>query len=166
MPQMHFPIYPEGVTSITANISYKKENGKITYFDWQMPIFIHAEEDLKTFRMFTSQLCVNGNAKQVDIIRAFGVTKKSVMRSVKLFREEGPEGFYAKKKGRGASVLKKDILIKAQQLLDEGLNRYEVAEKVNIKPNTFFKAINDGRLHEIKKKTLLILKPPLKAKEV
>ena len=95
MPQMHFPIFPSGVRSITSSISFKKEDGKIVYFDWQMPIFTHDEDDIKTFRMFTSQLCVNGNAKQVDIIRAFGVTKNSVLRSVKLFRDKGPEGFYS-----------------------------------------------------------------------
>jgi len=92
---MHFPIFPSGVRSITSSISFKKEDGKIVYFDWQMPIFTHDEDDIKTFRMFTSQLCVNGNAKQVDIIRAFGVTKNSVLRSVKLFRDKGPEGFYS-----------------------------------------------------------------------
>ena len=152
MTQVHFPIFPEGNTAITSNISFKKEDGKIFYFDWQMPIFSHDEDDLQTFRMFTSQLCVNGNAKQADIIRAFGVTKISVLRSVKLFREKGPPGFYEKKKGRGSSVLIPDVIKKAQQLLDDGLNRSEIAKKLDIKLNTLSKAFQDGRLHELKKK--------------
>jgi hypothetical protein len=36
--------------------------------------------------MITSQFCVNGCAKQSDIIRAFGVTSISVKRSVKTYR--------------------------------------------------------------------------------
>ena len=152
MPQMHFPIFPNDVTTITSHISFKKEDGKIVYFDWQMPIFTHDEDDFRSFRMFTSQLCVNGNAKQVDIIRAFGVTKNSVLRAVKLFKEKGPPGFYAKKKGRGASVLALGVLEKAQQLLDQGMDRTGVARELNIKSNTISKAVGDGRLHEVKKK--------------
>jgi transposase len=41
--------------------------------------------------MITAQFCVNGNAKQMDIVRAFGVTKISVKRAVKRYREQGPE---------------------------------------------------------------------------
>ncbi len=153
MPQMHFPIFPSGVRSITSSISFKKEDGKIVYFDWQMPIFTHDEDDIKTFRMFTSQLCVNGNAKQVDIIRAFGVTKNSVLRSVKLFRDKGPAGFYAKRKGRGTSVLTKDVKEQAQRLFSEGASKSDVAQKLGIKPNTLSKALRDGRIHEVKKKS-------------
>ncbi len=153
MPQMHFPIFPEGATTINSNLSFKKEDGKIFYFDWQMPIFIHDEDDIKTFRMFTSQLCVNGSTKQADIIRAFGVTKNSVLRAVKLYREKGPEGFYMKRKGRGSSVLTPYVLSQAQELLDMGEPRSEVSLRLGIKPNTLSKAINDGRLHEVKKKT-------------
>ena len=39
-----------------------------------MPMVSHAETDVATFRMITSQFCVSGHVKQSDIIRAFGVT--------------------------------------------------------------------------------------------
>ena len=43
--------------------------------------------------MFTSQLYINGSASQAEICRAFGVSKISVLRSVKLYREKGMAGF-------------------------------------------------------------------------
>jgi hypothetical protein len=45
----------------------------------------------------TAQFCVNGHTQQMEIVRAFGVTKISVKRSVKLYREEGARGFYKQK---------------------------------------------------------------------
>jgi hypothetical protein len=34
-----------------------------------------------SFHMITAQFCVNGDAKQADIVRAFGVTKISLKRA-------------------------------------------------------------------------------------
>jgi hypothetical protein len=36
-----------------------------------------------SFRMISAQLCVNGNAKQADIVRTFGLTKISLKRAVR-----------------------------------------------------------------------------------
>jgi len=52
-----------------------------------MPVFVHDADDIASFRMITSQFCINGNAKQAEIIRAFGVTKISMKRAVKRYRE-------------------------------------------------------------------------------
>lgn len=151
MPQVHFPIFPSGATAITPDLYFCKEDGNIVYFNWNMPVFMHPEDDIRTFRMYTSQLCVHGHAKQADIIRAFGVTKNSVLRGVRLFREKGPAGFYEKKKGRGAGVLTEEVLLQAQELLDEGKEPSEAARELGIKPNTLSKALRDGRLHAVKK---------------
>jgi adenine/guanine phosphoribosyltransferase-like PRPP-binding protein len=47
---------------------------------------VHEQRDLTTFRMFTSQLVINGNATQAQIARAFGVPLVMVKRYVKLYR--------------------------------------------------------------------------------
>jgi hypothetical protein len=44
-------------------------DGQVTYFNGHMPVFSHAETDIATFRMITSQFCVTGHVKQSDIIR-------------------------------------------------------------------------------------------------
>ncbi|MCP4054783.1 MAG: hypothetical protein GY739_17415 [Mesoflavibacter sp.] len=151
MPQVHFPIFPAGCSKINNELAFQKENGKVTYFNWNMPVFSHDENDINTFRMITSQFCENGNAKQIEIAKAFGVTPISVKRAVKKYRKEGPKGFYAKRRTRGASVLTPEVMCKIQQAFDKGASTAEVADEFNIKTNTLSKAIHAGRLHYEKK---------------
>jgi transposase len=87
-------------------------------------------------------------------VRAFGVTKISLKRAVKRYREEGPKGFYTPRKRRGPAVLTPVVLTEAQQLLDEGLEPSEVADRLDIKRDTLSKAVRAGRLHKPVKKTL------------
>lgn len=152
MPQVQLPFFPEGVAHINANLAFIKEDGRITYVNGNMPIFIHDSDDYRTFKMITAQFCVNGNAKQVEISCAFGVPAISVKRAVKRYREHGIEGFYAPRKTRGASVLTEAVLAEAQLLLDDGLELSEVATRIEVKRDTLSKAIRAGRLHQRGKK--------------
>ena len=104
MPQMQFPFFPEGVTPITALLAFARRDEQVTYFNGDMPLFIHEESDLASFRMITAQFVVNGCATQAQIARAFGVAKISIKRAVKRYREQGPKGFYVPKRaGRRCS---------------------------------------------------------------
>jgi transposase len=154
MPQIQLPIFPVGVTHITPVLGFSKQDGRVTYFNGSMPVFVHEEEDVASFRMITAQFCVSGNAKQADIVRAFGVSKISLKRAVKRYREEGPKGFYTPRKRRGPAVLTPPVLAEAQQLLDQGLEPAEVADRLDIKRDTFSKAVRAGRVHKAVKKTL------------
>jgi DNA invertase Pin-like site-specific DNA recombinase len=153
MPQIQFPFFPEGVTDITPLLGFAKQDGQVTYFAGAMPIFTHEEKDLASFRMITAQFCENGNAKQADISRAFGIAKITVKRAVKLYREAGPEGFYTQRKTRGPTVLIVSVLEEAQRLLDEGMSSAIVADQLGIKRGTFAKAVKAKRLHLPVKKT-------------
>ncbi len=152
MPQMHLPFFPDGVEHITSELACEKKDGQVTYFNGHMPVFVHAEQDIQTFRMITAQFCINGNAKQADIARAFGVTLISVKRAVKRYREKGVSGFYEEPNRRGAVVLTEEVLKEAQERLNEGLEISEVAEQLAVKRNTLAKAIGAGRLHKPTKK--------------
>ncbi len=112
-----------------------------------LPIFTHVEDDVKSFRMFVSQLVVNGNCKQMDIVRAFGIPPITMKRAVKLYREKGPSGFFEKRKSvKQPRVFTPKVLAKAQALLDQGATRDEVAEELQIKPDTLYRAIRSGKL--------------------
>ncbi len=50
--------------------------------------------------MIVSQFYINGNAKQVDIVNAFGIKPLALKRWVKKYREGGPKAFYIEKRGR------------------------------------------------------------------
>ena len=150
MPQLQLPVFPAGAIHITAELVAEQRDGRVVYFLGNAPIMHHDVDDTRTFRMFTSQLIVNGTARSRDIIRAFGIPAVSVKRAVRLYREKGPGGFYARRKGRGPSVLTPEVLEKVQALLDAGMPRAEAAHELGLKPNTVGKAVRDGRLREKK----------------
>lgn len=152
MPQIQLPIFPSGSTHITSTLAFAREGDQITYFNGSMPVFSHDKNDLDSFRMITAQFYLNGNAKQAEIARAFGVTKISLKRAVKRYQESGPQGFYAARKTRGASVLTPAVLAQAQQLLDDEVEPSDVADQLAIKRDTLGKAILSGRLHKSKKR--------------
>jgi len=93
MPQLQLPIFPQGLTSITEDLAFQQEDGKVVYFHGLLPVFQHDEKDLKTFRMYTSQLVANKTVRQQDIVRAFGVPLATVKRYMKVHREQGRQVF-------------------------------------------------------------------------
>jgi transposase-like protein len=154
MSQLHLPMFPHGVTPITEVLAFAKQDGQVTYFSGQLPVFSHAEDDLASFRMITSQFCVHGGARQSDIIRVFGVTPISVKRSVKIYRQKGPKGFYAPRVTRGPAVLIDSVVVQVEQHLVEGVTVAEIAEELGVKLNTLQKAIRAGRIRSpVKKNT-------------
>ena len=154
MPPLQSPTFPIGVTPITSLLGFLKEDNNITYFYGSLPVFSHKEEDKDSFRMITAQFCASGHTKQIEIARAFGVTSISVKRSVKLYRAEGPRGFYKPKIRRGAAVLTPSVIKQAQQLLSEHEEVGNISLKLNIKPDTLSKAIRAGKLYKLAKKKI------------
>lgn len=103
------------------------------------------------FRIVTAQLIESGGCRQVDIIRTFGVSKSSVVRSVTKLRRGGMEDFFKPRAvRRGGTVFTPPILERAQSLLDEEYSRADVARELGVQYDTLRKAINDGRLKEPK----------------
>jgi transposase len=148
VPQVLLPLIPDGSTSVNDCLSIVRENGQWTYFYGLHPVFAHAERDRRSFRMFSAQLVVRGMCKQADIMRTFGVSKNSVKRSVKKYREQGIEAFYRARQGRGGTVMKEEVITRAQVLLSRDYSWKEVAGELGIKYDTLRKAIEQGRLRQ------------------
>jgi hypothetical protein len=142
------PLIADGATRLSDRISVVRENGHWIYFCGVQPVFQHAEDDRRSFRMFTAQLICQGACRQVDIVRAFGVAKNSVIRSVAKYQAGGVQAFYTPGATRGASVMTPEVTAQAQQLLGAGRSRNEVAEQLGLKRDTLRKAIQQGRLIE------------------
>jgi hypothetical protein len=83
MPQIQLPFFPEGVTHITPLLAFCAAEGRVTYFNGSMPVFIHDQADVASFRMITAQFCVTGSAKQAEVARAFGIPTITRKRAVK-----------------------------------------------------------------------------------
>jgi transposase-like protein len=153
MPQRQLPVFPAGVIEINSSIAVQKEEGQVWYIHGHLPVFHHDEEDVGSFRMFTSQMIVNGTVKPKEIVKAFGVPSITVKRYVKVFRDHGAKGFYENKPRRSsASVLKGEVRERARVLLEEGRSVPEVARELKVLANTLHKAIRGDRLPAPQKK--------------
>ena len=105
MPQALLPLIPDGATQVNDRISVVQQQGQWTYFCGIHPVFEHGEEDRASFRMFSAQLVCQGSCRQSEIIQTFGVSKNSVKRSVKKYRDEGIESFFRPRRPRSSNVL-------------------------------------------------------------
>lgn len=160
MPQLLLPLLSSEITYINGRVTVYQGDGQWTYFLGDYPIYSHKADDLPLFRLTTAQLIDSGACRQADIIKTFGVSKSSVIRAQKKYREEGPNAFFkqrgqSKKKG---TVLTPQVLDQAQILLNEGLSRKDTAQKIDVKTDTLRKAINDGRLQEFEKPATVSVK--------
>src|SRR5260370_12184284 len=151
MPQLQLPIFPHGLTPITEDLAFQQEDGKVVYFHGMLPVFQHDQKDLKSFRMYTSQLIANGTVRQRDIVRAFGVPLATVKRYLKVHRQYGAAGFFQPPRRRSANVLTPQVKQRAQALLDAGKSVPEGSTESEVAGNTLHKAIQAGRLHAVKK---------------
>src|SRR5207302_10295689 len=95
MAQLQLPIFPAGVTEINSRIAVQKEAGRVFYLHGHLPVFQHEEQDVRSFRMFTSQMIAGGTVKPKEIVETFGVPMITVKRYMKLYRDQGSKGFYA-----------------------------------------------------------------------
>lgn len=152
MPQMQLPMFPAGTVHLTPDLAAQCGAEEIVYYHGTLPVFRHRREDVQSFRLFTSQLYVQGHVQQSDLVRVFGVTAISVKRAVKLYREEGPGGFWRARATRGAAVLTTEVLAQVQAALDQGQELKDIVRAQGLKADTLRKAVRAGRLHRAKKK--------------
>jgi hypothetical protein len=155
MPQVQLPLFPSGTTHLNDDLAFECRDGRVTYFNGHLPVFTHAQDDLGAFRLFTSQLVVNGSASQGDIRRAFGVPKVAVQRAVDKYRAGGTAAFFVPPRARRGRQLTPEVLGQVQVRLDQGESVPEISRQTGVLANTLHKAIRAGRLRGLaKKKTL------------
>jgi len=152
MPQVQLPIFPHGTTAITPELAFARRADQVVYFNGHLPVFTHETMDLASFRLFTTQLIVNGTASQGDIVKAFGVPITTVKRCCKRYRKRGAAAFFNPPERREGRRLTDPLLAQAQALLDQGTGVPEISRQLSILSSTLHKAIDDGRLKQIKKK--------------
>ena len=152
MPQLQLPVFPVGTTAITPELAFERREEQVVYLNGHLPVFTHTTEDLASFRFFTTQLIVNGTASQGEIVKAFGVPLTTVKRCCRFYRERGAGAFFKPPARRQGHRLTPEKLAQAQALLDEAKTVPEISAQLGILVSTLHKAIDDGRLKQLKKK--------------
>jgi transposase len=149
MTQLLLPFISPGVTQINPLVSVWRNDDLWTYFLGKYPIYSHRGDDERMFRLTIAQLIESGACRQTEVIKAFGVSKRSVIRAQNKLRKGGSEAFFIDRRGRkSAPVLTPAVLDQAQSLLDKGVPRRQAAEELGVNYDTLRKAIKDGRLKD------------------
>jgi transposase len=152
MPQLQLPIFPVGTTPITTELAFERRDNQVVYFNGHLPVFTHEVADVASFRLFTTQLIVNGSASQSQIAKAFGVPAITVKRCVKKYRTSGAKAFFAPPRKRQGNKLTPERLAQAQTLLDQDQRVPVISTLLGVLATTLHKAIDDGRLRQSEKK--------------
>lgn len=152
MPQVQLPMFPVGTTAITPELGFERREKLVVYVNGHLPVFTHQVDDLASFRFFTTQLIVNGTATQSQIARAFGVPLTTIKRYCRHYRERGAAGFFKPAARRQGHRLTPERLVEVQGMLDEGQSVPEISRQTGLLTSTLHKAIDHGRLKQIKKK--------------
>ena len=149
MQQTILPLIPQEATPINEWVSVWNDGTHWTYFLGTHPISRHAAGELRLFRLTAAQLIDSGACRPCQVIKTFGVSKSSIDRALRCYRQEGPEGFFKAKGSRGkGTVMSAQVLKEAQVLLDEGLEKRAVAEALKVPLDTLRRAVWDGRLRQ------------------
>lgn len=101
--------FSSGVRPINPQIAVLCESGKVAHLHGHLPVFQYDQQDLASFRLFTSQMIVNGSVRHGEVARAFAVPLSTVKRYAKLYREKGASGFLTPRRRRPAAVLTDEV---------------------------------------------------------
>ena len=151
MPQIQLPVFPAGSVEINRDLAGRTEGERVIYYNGQLPVFMHARIDLASFRLFTSQLIVQGSATQGHVARAFGGPLVAIKRATKLYRRRGAAGFFVPKARREGSKLTGPKRDEACGWLEQGYPLAVVSRQTGVLTDTLRKAIQAGRLPAVKK---------------
>lgn len=125
----------------------------VVYSIMLTPFFTHSKSDMISFHLACCLLYFNKHASQIEIAEFFGVSVRGIKRACKRFKTTGAGSFYRSgtPKRRGSTIFSDEFVDIVQESIEDGLSKKEIAEKYNIKIDTFNKAIRDGRI-DVKKK--------------
>ncbi len=147
MPNTLFPVFPSDSKYINSKIAVKTIGENVYYFNDEMAFYFHHKDNYKSFRFITSQMVELKNVTQMEIVKAFDVSKESVKRWVKICRTKGESGFFGTRKGqKRGKVLTEEVLSKVQSGLNLEKSPKTIGAELEIKPDTIRKAITCGRL--------------------
>ena len=81
---------------------------------------------------------------QGELANAFGVSRSTVTRAVKLFRDEGADGFFKQRRRRARTVVDAPMAKRAQAMLAQGLSGRAAARQLGVSPSTFNENLRAG----------------------
>ena len=128
---------PPDATPIGDRYAMQTHDGYTYYFFNLEPFDCHPADDRRAMLLRAAKLHVVSGVRQADIMSAFDLSRPTVARAVKRYRERGEHAFFKPRRGHGRTVVDAQMADQAAKLLASGMSGSACARQLGIPPSTF-----------------------------
>ena len=134
---LFLPFSLPDATPIGDRYAMQTRDGFTYYFFNLEPFDCHPADDRRAMLLRVARLHVVAGVRQADIMCAFDISRPTVARAVKRYRERGEDAFFEPRRGRGRTVVDAEMADKAAKLLASGISGSACARQLGIPVSTF-----------------------------
>ena len=134
---LFLPFSLPDATPIGDSYAMQTRDGFTYYFFNLQPFDCHPADDRRATLLRAARLHVVSGVRQADIMCAFDISRPTVARAVKRYRERGEDAFFEPRRGRGRTVVDAEMADKAAILLASGISGSACARQLGIPVSTF-----------------------------
>ena len=134
---LFLPFSLPDATPIGDRYAMQTRDGFTYYFFNLEPFDCHPADDRRAMLLRVARLHVVSGVRQADIMCAFDISRPTVARAVKRYRERGEDAFFEPRRGRGRTVVDAEMAAKAAELLASGISGSACARQLGIPVSTF-----------------------------
>ena len=134
---LSLPFSLPDATPIGDRYAMQTRDGFTYYFFNLEPFDCHPADDRRAMLLRAAKLQVVSGVRQADIMAAFNISRPTLARAVKRYREHGEDAFFEPRRRRGRTVVDAQMAAKAAALLASGMSGSACARHLGIPPTTF-----------------------------
>ena len=134
---LSLPFSLPDATPIGDRYAMQTRDGITYYFFNLEPFDCHPADDRRAMLLRAAKLQVVSGVRQADIMGAFDISRPTLARAVKRYREHGEDAFFEPRRRRGRTVVDAQMAAKAAELLASGMSGSACARHLGIPPTTF-----------------------------
>ena len=134
---LSLPFSLPDATPVGDRYALQTRDGFTYYFFNLEPFDCHPADDRRAMLLRAAKLHVVSGVPQADIMAAFHLSRPTVARAVKRYRERGEDAFFEPRRGRGRTVVDARMADEAAKLLASGISGSACARQLGIPVSTF-----------------------------
>ena len=134
---LSLPFSPPDASPIGDRYAMQTHDGFTYYFFNLEPFDCHPADDRRAMLLRAARLHVVSGVRQADIMSAFDLSRPTLARAVKRYRDGGEDAFFAPRRGRGRTVVDAQMADEAANLLASGMSGSACARHLGIPVSTF-----------------------------
>ena len=119
---LSLPFSLPDATPIGDRYAMQTRDGFTYYFFNLEPFDCHPADDRRAMLLRAAKLHVVSGVPQADIMAAFHLSRPTVARAVKRYRERGEDAFFEPRRGQGRTVVDAQMADQAAKLLASGIS--------------------------------------------